>query len=325
MFGLDPERRRGRRIHGRPRAALLALVMAAWFAAAAPALASEAALYVPDHLARPGEELFLGAYLLRTGLLGMLQPGIQGELLRFFDPSDKPLGQVLTDASGYARIRYTAGTAGHRTITVRLAENPRYTAKACQGRVYVRGASASLLFVHVENGVLSVEHAASPWRPTRPAEPMPGVRVALEAMSHCRTLVYLSQASRRAAPGVRDMLEKEAFPSAPICLLERSLLEALGAAGEPTLDPADAWWKDRSRPAFLVTGDRRLAEAAAREAFGVFLLEPDIQGGSGREGRQEGGEEEAARITPVASWEQVRARCGCETPGCGRGGTGSEG
>ncbi len=115
---------------------------------------STAVLVVPDKLCFPGDEIHMEATLYRSGLLGLFRGGIQGELLRFVDPEGNPLRDLLTDPSGSARIRYTAGPAGRYPITVHLTDNPRYSADPATGNLFVQERKKPLFFVSVEAGLM---------------------------------------------------------------------------------------------------------------------------------------------------------------------------
>ena len=275
---------------------------------------ASATIVVPDSLCLPGEEIYIEATLYRGGLLGFLQRGIQGELLRFFDPQGNPLRALLTDPSGTARIRYTAGTPGCYPITVRLAENPRHSADSSTGNVFVQEERLPLLFVTVEEGLMPPR--ATPFLPKNPqeVEAQPGSVKALSETAPCNMLVYLTQWPKPSSHQIRSWLENKGYPSGPICFLDHPLLGGIvSEAPAPDTDLLESLWKERSIPAHLVTRDGSLAKAAAAKGIRVLLLtaETATSGTPLKEGDKHGENEHEDSITSVQEWAAIPTICRC--------------
>lgn len=278
-----------------------------------------AVVVVTDRLSEPGEEVAIDAYLYRTGVLGFFHGRIQGELLKFFDGDGNPLGDLLTDPSGLARIHCRAGAPGRYPITARLAENPRYSADPSTGNLFVRERNLPLFFVAVEQGLMPPR--STPFLPKDPRKvpPQPGSTEALSEVAHCHVPVYLSEWPRPSSHQIRSWLETRGYPAGPIYFIDRPLLA--GMMSEPST-PDTAWieslWKERSQPARLVTRDRSTAEAAAAKGVLVLLLTMETSDTGtplkeeGEEDRQgERGQEEG--IVSVQAWSAINALCPCET------------
>jgi hypothetical protein len=275
--------------------------------ASSRALAS-ATLVVPDKLCLPGEEIYVGATLYRGGLLGFLPGGIQGELLRFFDPQGDLLRSMLTDPSGTARIRYKAGIPGRYPITVRLAENPRYSAEPTTGNVFVQEQRVPLLFVTVEEGLMPT--MPTPLLPKDPqeVEAQPGSVKALSEMAPCHVLVYLTHWPKPSSHQIRSWLEDKGYPPGPIFFLDRPLLGGIvSEAPAPDTDLLESLWKERSIPANLVTRDSRLAEAAAAKGVHVLLLtaETSANGNPLKEKEEQGENGKEESIASVQEWAAI--------------------
>jgi hypothetical protein len=276
---------------------------------------ASATVVVPDKLCLPGEEIYIEATLYRGGFLGFLQGGVPGELLRFFDPQGNPLRALLTDPSGTARIRYKAGGPGRYPITVRLAENPRYSADPSTGNVFVQATGLSLLFVTVEDGLMPPGSTALLPKDPREEEARPGSVNTLSNVAPCHMLVYLTQWPKPSSHQIRSWLEEKGYPPGPIYFLDRPLLAGIvSEAPAPETDLLESLWKERSIPAHLVTGDVRLAEAAQAKGVRVLLL-GEATSTSGTPRKQEGkdGENEHEDgIRSIQDWPAILTICRCE-------------
>jgi hypothetical protein len=260
-------------------------------------------------LSLPGEEVYVEAYLSRTGLTGLLNPGIQGELLTFRNNEGEPLGSRLTDPTGMARIRFQSSRQGVHTVSVSLAGNPRYEAAPAKGSVFVRSRRHPLFFVWVEGTLREQESPSLLWRKPVDAVPVPGSVEAVKKLSSCLTLAYLtSQPMVRMGP-MRSWLEKHAYPPGPLLLLNRS--PGLASLQKPSIDLQipESLWKDRSLRAYIVTGDRSIAEAAGKKSFHVFLLVEEEKTGSPPPGKPEEAPS-AGFVTEVRGWEDIPMPCG---------------
>ncbi len=276
---------------------------------------SSAVVVVPDRLCLPGEEIHIEATLYRSGLLGLFKGGIQGELLRFIDPEGNPLRNLLTDPSGSARIRTTAGPAGRYPITVHLADNPRYSADPATGNLFVQEKKMPLFFVSVEGGLMPP--ISTPLLPRNPEKigSEPGSAEALSEVAVCHMPVYLTQGARPSSHQTRSWLEEKGYPSGPIYFLDRPLMAGiLSEAPPPETDVLESLWKERSVPAHLLTRDSSLAEAAADKGMRVMLLTPETStsGPSIQEDDTwEKGHEES--IISVREWAEIPKICPCRT------------
>ena len=283
---------------------------------------STATVVVPDKLCFPGDEIYIEAILYRSGLLGFFRGGIQGELLRFFDPQGNSLRDLLTDTSGLARIRYKAGPPGRYPITARLIDNPRYSADPATGNLFVQQKGVPLFFVTVEAGLMPP--SAAPFLPRDPRKvgAQPGSAEALSKVASCHMLVYLTQWPKPSSHQIRSWLEEKGYPLGPLYFLDRPSMARMmyEAPGLETV-LLESLWKERFVPAHLATRDRSLGEAAADKGIRVLLLTPetsasgtplkeeeeeDKQGGKGEKGKDE-------NIESVREWAAIPRICRCET------------
>lgn len=289
------------------------LVAVLFLVATAPSAhaASTAVVVVPDKLCFPGEEIHIEATLHRSGLLGLFKSGIQGELLRFIDPQGERIRDLLTDPSGSARIRYTAGAPGRYPITVRLLDNPRYAAEPATGNVFVRDTKVPLLFVTVEAGLMPAAPSPLLARDPESVKAEPGSQKALSEVAPCYMPVYLTQTAGPSSAKIRSWLEQRGYPVGPIFLLDRPLMAGvLSEAPPPDTDVLESLWKERSLPAYLLTRDSVLAKAAADKGIRVLLLEPKSSEDQDASSQEAKGERD--KITYVQEWSKVAETCSCE-------------
>jgi hypothetical protein len=268
---------------------------------------SSATIVVSDRLCLPGEEIFIEATLYGGGAFGLFQAGIQGELLRFLDPEGNPLRDLLTDASGLARIRYRAGQPGRYPFTVHLVGNPRYSADPSTGNLFVQDAKLPLLFVTVEEGLMPPRSTSLLPKDPRKVEPQPGSVRALCEVAPCHVLVYLTLWSRPSSRQIRFWLETKGYPPGAIYFVDRPLLSGIVTKEPaPKTELLESLWKERSVPACLATRDRSLAGAAAGKEIRVLLL------GSEETNRSVPAEEKSEkRIAEVEDWAEVAELCRC--------------
>lgn len=278
---------------------------------------SAATVVVHDRLCFPGEEIHIEATLYGGGLLGFFQKGIQGELLRFFDPQGNSLRDLLTDPSGLARVRYKAGPPGRYPITVRLIDNPRYSADPGTGNLFVQQKGLPLFFVTVETGLMPPSSA-----PLLPRDPQklgaePGSAKALSEIAACHMVVYLTQWPKPSSNKIRSWLDDKGYPLGPIYFLDRpSMAGMMFEAPAPEADLLESLWKERSVTARLATRDRGLAEAAADKEIQVLLLTADTQTDPPPDEDEEEEEEEEGReerIVSVREWAAIPTICRCGT------------
>jgi hypothetical protein len=290
---------------------LLAAVLCLLARAPTSAADSTAVVVVQDEICFPGEEIRIEATLYRSGLLGLFKGGIQGELLRFIDPEGKPLRDLLTDPSGTAGIRYTAGSAGRYPFTVHLVDNARFSADPATGNLFVRKQKTPLFFVAVEAGLMPP--VSSPLLREDPAKtaPEPGSVDALSEIARCRTPVYLTQEARASSHRTRTWLDEKRYPPGPVRFLDRPLMAGiLSEAPPPETHVLESLWKDRSVPAHLLTRDPAMAKAAAEKGIRVLLLEPGDSPGdpSVQDGEKK---EEEDRVISINDWEAIPKICPC--------------
>ena len=205
---------------------------------------SPAVLVVPDKLCFPGDEIHMEATLYRSGLLGLFRGGIQGELLCFVDPEGNPLRDLLTDPSGSARIRYTAGPPGRYPITVRLTENPRCSADPATGNLFVQEKKMPLFFVSVEAGLTPPISTPLLGRNPEKIASEPGSAEALSHIARCRMPVYLTQGARPSSHRTRSWLEEKGYPLGPLCFLDRPLMAGiLSEDSPPETEVLESLWE----------------------------------------------------------------------------------
>lgn len=269
---------------------------------------STATIVVSDRLCLPGEETFIEATLYGGGALGLFPAGIQGELLRFLDPEGNPLRDLLTDASGLARIRYRAGQPGRYRFTVNLVGNPRYSADPSTGNLFVQDTKLPLLFVTVEEGLMPPRSTSLLPRDPRKVEPQPGSVRALCEVASCHVLVYLTLWPRPSSGQMRSWLETKGYPPGAIYFVDRPLLSGIVTKEPaPKTELLESLWKERSLPACLATRDRGLARAAADKEIRVLLLRSEEMNRS-----VPAEEESEKRIAEVEDWAEVAELCRCE-------------
>ena len=278
---------------------------ALFFPSVAPA-SPRAQIVVPDTLCLPGEEIFIGAYLTRGGLLGIVRPGIQGELLEFFDAEGRRLAAMLTDATGYARLAYRAPRhTGIVTVEVRLSKTDRLSAKPAPGHVFVRNKEHPLFFVTVEDALLQQKGAGGLLAGRlETAGPLPASKEFLTRANACSTLIYLTGFPRKRLNEIRQWLTDHSYPEAPLLLL-KSTPDPKNPAG-PVLS-TDLFSTLRNKPAdpaVLVTGNPGLASLASKEQVEVYLLEKNGATDPPAEDQEKG-----SGIRTVAGWKVVSPPC----------------
>lgn len=270
----------------------------------APAGQSQAILFVPDQTVDPGQETFVEAILLRTGIFGLTSGGIQGETLLFLDESGTPLARKLTDPSGMARTALRGPSCGLVRIRVELVENPRFRAEPDTGRIFVWKNARPPLFVCVEGGLVPQPSGPSSILPSWGGrDELQGSRETLNRLCPAFDLAYLTRAPRSDYPSVRRWLEDRGFPEAPVLVL--SPAQGLRQQRPPSsseIRVLQSLWKNRRKPAYLVTADRSFAQAAAESGFTTYLLvsEPDGPSETGEEPAGGGGGKHPIRIR---GWE----------------------
>ena len=270
-------------------------------------------IVVPDKLAFPEDRLFIEAHLYRGGLLKILQMGISGELLRFYNPAGELLTTVLTDRSGFSRIPFSPNspcTPGIYPVSVRLAKNSRFSAEPETGHLFIRHKNKPLFFSMIE-GVLRTEQFSSfPLQETEPVAPRPDSATALTRISPYYTLVYLSMTSQSSLDKTRQWLTGHKFPLAPLYLLDHSIEGSLSKnllKETPKLktDIIESLWRNRSLPAFLVTSNPDFAKSASEKNIKVYLLSAEKESGSSVDPTTG----DIARITPVQDWAEILSYC----------------
>ena len=288
---------------GKSEAGLLVLLWTLLFLPSAASSGSSARLVVPDILAQPEQDIRLEAYLVRAGLMGMLSPAVQGELVQFFDGTGNLLGERLTDASGLARLSFRSAESGISTFTARLAENPRFKADPATVRVFIQKKACPFLFVFIEGALTPNTSAQRFFRKWDASQAAPGSKEAIEKICASFNLVYLTLMPRFSSWQARQWLDEQGYPQAPLqSPLGSSVEVELGEEAPASTKELEALWTDRSLPAHLVTGDRSLAEAAAGKGFLVYLIVEPVEGtpSSG----QGAGEREPAGLRILESWRE---------------------
>lgn len=265
---------------------------------------SQAVLFVPDRTVAPGKETFVEAVLLRKGLLGIFSAAIQGETLVFLDDSGAPLAQKLTDPSGMARAAIRGPSAGLARYRVELAENPRFRAEPETARVFVWNNARPPLLVCVEGGLVRLPAGPPSFLASwGKGDERPGSREALTRLGPAYDLAYLTRTPRFGYAGMRRWLEERKFPEAPVLLLESALpglqQEAHRASGD--VRTLESLWQDRSKPAYLVTADRILAEDAAKIGFTAYLIESEPEGS--RQSETKPAESQGENPVRIERWE----------------------
>ena len=315
LRGRESEKGMGTENHLRTSIALLTAALCLLTAVPSIRADSPAVVVVPDRLCFPSDEIHIEATLYRTGLLGLFKGGIQGELLRFVDPEGNPLRDLLTDPSGSARIRYTAGPVGRYPITVRLTDNPRYSADPATGNLFVHEKNKPLFFVSVEAGLMPPISTPLLRRNPKKIASDPGSAEALSEIAACRMPVYLTQEARPSSHQTRSWLEEKGYPLGPICFLDRPLMAGiLSEAPPPETGVLESIWKERSVPAHLLTRDPILAKAAAAKGIRVLLLTPETStsGPSIQEEEETGEKGQEENIISVQEWAAIPTICPCE-------------
>jgi len=268
--------------------------------------AARAEIVVLDSMSLPGQETFVGAILQRTGLLGVVTPGIQGELLEFFDAEGRQLAALLTDASGYAKIAFRADRTGVFSIQVRLADNPRVHAEPASGRLFVREKGRPLFFTTVEGAIRKEGGPRGPFavRLKTEAAPLPGARETLTRAAACSTPVYLTATPKNRLNEVRRWLSDHSFPEAPVLLLRSNPDPKQPDAIALDTELFTSLRNERAAAMVLVTANPGLAARASKEEVDVYLL-----GGKGASGSPGKEPESTQRIRRPAGWEEIPTPC----------------
>ncbi len=311
---------RASRVHwngGKPGRRLFALVVAVVLLAAlvVPEVhaASRAILLMPDLVCLPHQTVQLEARLYRTGLFGLFQSGISGEVLRFLDPRGKALGEVLTDRSGTARVPYRVGGPGLYRLGVRLPANPRYEAEAASGRLFVWAPDLPVLFVELEEGLMPPKPSSFLRSQATDRAPLPGAVPALERIGPCRGIVYLSRGPETSVEDLRLWLKRWHFPAGPLFFLACPSSGLFSGGCTPGLGRLESVRRGRDSTLELVTRDQVLADTASESGIRVLLL--TSSGASGASSAEKAPDEEGegrAEILPVRDWDEVAEMRGCK-------------
>ncbi len=289
--------------------ALTALILCGLFIPQTALASRQAEILVPDKLCLAGEEVYVGAYLYRTGLMGMVRPGVQGELLEFFDANGTLLQSLLTDPSGFARIRRPAVRAGRFPVEVRLGNTPRFRAEPGTGNVFVRNGKHPFFFVTLEGGLFRKGPSGPFTMPLNKEAPLPGSAETVTRIVPCSTLVYLTARPMARLNRIRAWLARNDFPVAPILFLESTSAPEDPAGPFLSTDLFTAPGNGPSNPARLVTDDPRLASHAAENNIEVFLLEEREENGPLNEQEEAADEEKNPLIKRGKDWKEVTAAC----------------
>ncbi len=278
-------------------------------------------LIVPDKLFFPEDQISIEAYLYRKGLLGIFQKGISGELLCFFGPSGNPLSNVLTDRSGLAKIPFKPeppSPSDAYPMSVRLAENPRFTADPASGRIFIRHKNLPLFFTFIEGSLTAQEF--QPFLPieTQKIFPHPNSAKTLTKIAPYYTPVYLSFASKTSLKKLRLWLASNNFPLAPLYLLDHSisevlLEESLKKSPQQNTTIIESLWRNPSLPAYLVTTNHDLAKACAKKNIKVFLFLAETESGPPIQTAKK----DDVNLITVQGWDEILSHCGYKSKTAG--------
>jgi len=254
----------------------------------------------------------VGAQLFREGLLAVVRPHIQGELLQFFGPKGTLLSSQLTDPSGLARLPYTAARPGRYTVDVRLAKNPRFRAEPVSGRIFVRRQDRPLFFVTLSSGLFKESPAPGLFKkmPENP-QPLPGSVDKTTSAAACTTLVYLTNLPMTELKSLSERLADSDYPEAPVLLLESTPDPANPEGSLPDMDLLTSLIKDSCKPAYLVTGNPLFAEHAAECEVEVYLLrktEETAHSGEAEE-KEPSSEKKGLSVKEVKGWKDIPSPC----------------
>lgn len=224
----------------------LAVALACWAAAPAPAMAADKAqgqLSVRDTLTAPGRQARIEARLVHTGLG---QSGLGGEPLELLVGGEKT-GRAMTGGDGRAFFEASCRMRGTYPVTVRLAGSPRVDSLAATG---------TLACWERRRPILLVDLAALAATPSRPfgippglplplggeaPEPLPDAAEELKRLTdYFYNVIYLAWSPHQGWSGeteARIWLRQAAFPAGLLMTVGpgqaglRELLDRLKAEG----------------------------------------------------------------------------------------------
>lgn len=174
-----------------------------------------------DSMAVPGRPASLVADLLKEGLFAPSPLG--GEVL-FFEHEGRLLGRTLTGGDGRAVVLFTPRALGRMTVTVRVGESRRVTARETTAGVFVWDRKRPSV-------VISMKALSSvPLRPdlglplprsgARLRNPDGGAVEALTALAQRVHVMYVTASDRLELSEARLWADRNRLPAGPVFLLK---------------------------------------------------------------------------------------------------------
>jgi len=232
-----------------------------------------ASIIVFDQLSRPNQSVRLAVRLVTGGLSFVRRP-ISGERIEFL-VGDRSLGQTLTGGDGMAVRTFTPDRPGLYRIAVRLVENPRYEAEPDDLIVACRKESHPILLVSLSSVRTPGHPPAVPFSPAPSAEAMPEAAKILAKLSDRFQIVYLETGDESLRPGVKDWLDRQSFPPAPL------FIRPLPGEAERRMEEFSEWLKElrsegwRNIPAGITRSSEDAEGMARRKIKPIVMAEED--------------------------------------------------
>ncbi len=175
---------------------------------------ASAKLVLFDQWVETDQPVWLRARLISKGG-SILQSMISGERIEF-RVDGQVLGPVLTGGNGLAAARYLPPKTGTYIIKAALVDNPRYEASEAEALLLYGRLGRRVIVVLLDTTQTLQQLPRFPFIPARPPQPMPGAPRVLEELSEEYQLVYIQKGSETQLLEVRDWLDKQGFPKAPL-------------------------------------------------------------------------------------------------------------
>jgi hypothetical protein len=226
-----------------------------------------------DAIAVPNQPVFLEAILYHSGLLGILQPPIGGEVFLFYDQKGDLLGERLTDIGGAAQLPYTGAKPGIYPFIVKLKGTTRCQAEPSEASLFVRNPKQSLFFVAAEEtlaGMGSLEFLLSPPEKISPA---PDSSSLLNKLQHQYDIVYLTALEKISFGKIRKWLQINKYPKAPLCPAGVSVWKNPDEDAKKFAEAISMVWKDHTYPAYVVVGRKAMTKSLSEKNLKIFLLD----------------------------------------------------
>lgn len=169
-----------------------------------------------DVITVPGHSINLVADLLKEGLLAPSPLG--GEVL-FFEHEGRMLGRTLTGGDGRAMVPFTPKAVGRMTVTVRLAESRRVTARETTAGVFIWDRKRPVVIISMQALVSAPRQPdlglPLPRSGAKLQNPDGGAVQALTVLAKRAHLIYVTASDRLELSEVRQWADRNRLPVGP--------------------------------------------------------------------------------------------------------------